>query len=147
MEKVEEITSAITSTDKPFYKVKHGGESYSIFQGTKAFKQIESGEIKVGSERGIDYELNGKYKNIKSFVDGEGTKPTPQEKLISTTNLNSKDVSIAKAVALKASLYFFEVNMSRIPGKDPISEAQVVKTARYFEEEYLRVEKKEKAEK
>ena len=142
--KLEEIADKAGGKG-PYKSIKSGGKTYTAFNDTKAFKQLEAGEFKVGDVVKLNYtDSNGTYKNnpityhnLTSIEKSDGTpteQPAPQAQSFSSSRDAywveklkydiEKDKRITRSSSWSRAMEFCELNkeaMLKAGGEQGIS--------------------------
>lgn len=75
---IEKIESKTTKKGATYYLVNAGGENYSAFKGTEAFRQISEKVFVEGSDVKINFESSGSYKNLTHLEVGDNPSQVPK---------------------------------------------------------------------
>lgn len=145
---IEEV-SKVNKNGKDFYKLKIDGKSFTAFDSSEGFVQLENGDVKAGCNAKVEFsekqgEYKGKpvtYRNIVKFEDVK----KGEEKPVNNVNNNkgvdwdAKDRRIVRMSCLTRAIEFFELNKERMKDDFPgvINEQAVINIARKFETEYV----------
>lgn len=150
---IEEI-SKVNKNGKDFYKLKIDGKSFTVFDSSEGFTQLENKEVESGCDAKVEFSekegsFQGKpvvYRNIIKF---ENVKKGESKSVNNSVNSNSvdwdaKDRRIVRMSCLTRAIEFFELNKEQInknlgntEGLTIVSEESVINVAKKFETEYV----------
>ena len=108
MVRIEEIIESETKNKDKYYKIKADDKTYSIFDKSEAFGQINDGKIKLGDEVKINFQTKKvgekTYKNVVNFEKATESSSLKEEtKAFKKFATDDRDVLIIRQVAMKVA--------------------------------------------
>ena len=151
--KIEEV-SKISKNGKEFYKLKIDGKTFTAFDSSEGFKQLENGDVSSGDSCKVEFtekegEYAGKpvtYRNIVKFDAVEAGEPiksssSQASSVGSKPDWDAKDRRIVRMASISRAIEFYAMNRENI-ANEVISDESVLGMAKKFEEWVYRSEEK-----